>query len=246
MSTRTDVPIHLHPLSLDAHNAVLDVPETLGVQVLGSARDTLQVVHDTFAAINDAETVLKKTTNNLRMVNGRPQFHGATEEFGKAATARATSILPKVDSALKGLNGIATVLAERVENAIKDPAANTPHGVAVGQEIRAFVRAMSPSDRIMFLRDTVTSGDRRTLNAILNSPAYLSGIDAGMADNLRDQAAMQFARQDFTQLNATRDVIAKVSAAGSALLGRAHKATQMGKTPQAAAAEAVAKLASGK
>jgi hypothetical protein len=239
---RTDVPIHLHPLSLDAHNAVLDVPETLGMQVLATAREVLQHVHDGYGEINDAETALKKATNNLRMVNGRPTYHGATEEFGKAAMARAGAVAPKVDGALKGLNGIAKVLAERVENAIKDPAANTPHGVALGQEMRAYVRAMAPADRILFLRDAVTNGDKRTINAILSSPAYLSGIDAGSADNLRAQACMQFARQDYTQLNATNDVIAKVANAGSQLLGRAAKAQQMGKSPMAAAAEAVAKL----
>lgn len=149
-----------------------------------------------------------------------------------------------MDQAVKRLNGITQVLEKRVSEAIHDPHAATPTGIAVASEMRAHVKAMEPNARIDIVRGLVTSGDKRSLHAILSAPGYLSGMDAGML-TLHAQASHQFAQQDYTQLTALREVTTKVANAGSVLLGRAQRAIALGKSPKAMADDAVRKLAAG-
>jgi hypothetical protein len=100
------------------------------------------------------------------------------------------------------LSHIASVLEKRVNDAIGDPTAHTPQGIAVGREMRAHVKALEPSERIDFIRSAMTSGDERTVNALLNAPGYLSGMPVGWITSAR-MTSMRFAAQEYTQLIAT-------------------------------------------
>jgi hypothetical protein len=244
-NTRTDVPINLHPQALDNLADHLDIKDTVGAEAIAAARGVMQHIHDGYAAINDAETALRKASGQKRIVNGREQFVAGSEDLGKAATNRYNAIAPSVDGALKRLGGIQQVLESRIATAITDPNGNTAQGIALATEMRAHVKSLGAGERLEFIRQAVVYGDKRTVSALLNGPAYLSGLDAGMLDNLREQASHKFAPQDHVQLAALRELTTKVGNAGSVLLGRMQRAVEAGKNPKAAADAAIRELASG-
>src|ERR1700756_5708461 len=231
----TSVPMHLHPQVLANLAEHLDVKDTVGAQAIAVARGALQAVHDGYAAINAAEAAVRKASGQIRMVNGRQQSVGASEDLGKAAQARFNAIAPTIDSSVRQLKGIEQVLEKRVNEAISAPHANTPTGIALATEVRNHIKAMEPSARTDFVRNIVTSGDKRSLNALLSAPGYLSGLDAGTLDTLRELASNHFAQQDWIQLGAVRDATRRVQTAGSVLLGRMQRAVEAGKNPKAAA-----------
>jgi hypothetical protein len=244
MTIRTDVPPQLNPLSLNNIAPVLNVEGSVGEQAYASAVEVLQLAHDSFARINDTEMALKKT-GAIRMVNGRPEAVANHLEFGKAAHAEFGRAQPKLASTVKGLTGIVTVLETRVNAAISDPTANTRAGVAMGTEIRNFVRALGVSERTEFIHNCVQSGDKQTLHALLSHPAYLSGMDAGSLDNLRNTAAMHFAKQDFVQLNGVKAAIERVNTAQQLLMARIASADAVSKSAKPTADEVVRRLAAG-
>jgi hypothetical protein len=242
---RTDIPVQLDIRSLENIAPTLDVQGTVGVNAIANARTALQAAFKSYAEINDVEAQLRKANPQPRLIDGRTVHVASHPEFGKAAHESFKRAAPAIDGNLKQLNGIATVLQERVDNAIKDPTATTPHTIALGQEIRAYSKGLSPTERIEFVRNAITSGDKRTVNALLSSPGYLSGMDASSLDNLRAQASMQLAKQDYLQLGAVKDAIGRVERAHSLLMGRVEKARKLSETPLSQAEEALKKLAAG-
>jgi hypothetical protein len=87
MTVRTDVPIHLHPESLAGLSDVLDQKDTLGTNVMVLAREALQTVHDTYAALNDAEAALRHAQppgkEQKRMVLACPRSMRPLRSSGK-------------------------------------------------------------------------------------------------------------------------------------------------------------------
>jgi hypothetical protein len=249
MTVRTDVPIHLHPASLAGVSDVLDQKDTLGTNVMVLAREALQTVHDTYAALNDAETALRHAQppgkEQKRMVNGVPTFYAATKELGQAAENRWNAVAPVIDRQVKQLNGIQEVLTKRVNEALEDTNRKTPEGLSLAAEVRAHVKALPQEDRSKFVLDAINAGDKRTVAALLHAQPFLSGLSQDAQDTLRAHASMKFSPLDYPQLTATKDVIRKVQTAGSVLLGRYQRAIDLSKSPAAVAAQKVRELAGG-
>jgi hypothetical protein len=241
----TSVPINLHPQSLANFAEHLDVKDTIGAEAIQVARNAMQAVHDGYAAINAAEAMVRRSAGQVRVVDGRKEIVAVSEDLGKAAQQRFNAIAPTVDTAVKKLKGIQQVLEKRVNEAISDPQAQTAPGIALASEVRAHIKAMQPTDRTEFVRTLVTSGDKRSLHALLSAPGYLSGLDAGSLDTLRALASNHFAKQDYAQMLAVQDTVTRVTTAGSVLLGRMQRAVAAGKSPKAAADAAIRELARG-
>ncbi|UZK65867.1 hypothetical protein [Sphingomonas sp. M1-B02] len=71
-------------------------------------------------------------------------------------------------------NGIAQLEAELTAPV----AAKASHPVAA--EVRAYVRTMSPPERVSFVYHAINNGDDVTATAVLGAPSYLSGIEANV------------------------------------------------------------------
>jgi hypothetical protein len=245
-TTNISIPIHVDPRSLTNLATVLDVAGTPGAQAIGAARGALGSLHQAFTDIHAAEVAVRKAAPVIRTDHGRTIQMAVSEDLGKASQAAMKRAWPSIESANKQFDGIAQLLERRVGEAMADSAASTPAGIAIATDIRAFVKSMSVSDRMSFLRQAVNDGDKRTIAAVLSGPAYLSGCDAGQLDLLRDQAAMKFAPQEHAQLNAVRQTKAHVEQAGASLMSRVDKVVKLGVNPVTAATAAIQKLAAGK
>jgi hypothetical protein len=146
---------------------------------------------------------------------------------------------------VRQLNGIHEVLTKRVNEALEDINRKTPEGLSLAAEVRAHVKALPQEDRSKFVMDAINAGDKRTVAALLHAQPFLSGLSQDAQDTLRAHASNKFAPLDYLQLTATKDVIRKVTTAGSVLLGRYQRTINLSKSPQAVAAQKVRELAGG-
>jgi hypothetical protein len=238
----TSVPISLSPLSLNNLAPVLDVQNTPGAQGFAAAQAALQAAHDGFADVNAVEAQLKHTAIT-KLVDGVPTRVISHPEFGKAVQARFAKANPAIESARKQLNGVTELLGKKVDEALTDPAANSPQGVAQGAEVRAFVKGLSTEARAEFLTIAINTNDKRTIHALLSAPAYLHGGTAETQAMLRNRVASSWATSEYNQLNACREALKRVDHAHSTLMSRMAKAVEQSRSPDAVAASALKALA---
>jgi hypothetical protein len=180
------------------------------------------------------------TRPNGRLLTGTPQratlgpfphisLRSAREQARKIRDEAADGRDPKV---------------ERAATEASQKARLTPHGIAITSQVRDHLKAQPDGERLNWVRNAITSGDKFTVAAILSAPPYLSGLTPEALDLIRAQAATQFAPKEYAQLRATRDAITRVQHAGSQLLGKFGPIMQRGlNSPEAVAAAALKKLA---
>jgi hypothetical protein len=242
---RTDLPVHADPRILSNLAPVLDQKDSaVGQQAINSARGALGAIHSTMGAIQDVENKLKPI-GTTRIINGQTQLVASHPEFGKAANARYSEAFKSIAANTKQLEGAAHLLQTKINEALHDPTASTPTGIALGQEVRAFCKNLSPTERNDFISAAVSSGDKRTINALLSGQSFLSGMDQSAQDNLRARAHQAFAPTEVAQLAATKQAMDYVERAHADLLGKVDRARKLSETPLAKAEDALKKLASG-
>src|SRR5207248_347561 len=120
-------------------------------------------------------------------------FTGNEEELAAAASTAFNRVAGAVDRRMAELKGCREALSEEVAGALRDPQGATLAGVSQGQEIRNYVRALKPSERRSFLVSAASSGDVRTVSAVMAAPPFLSGLSADDVVGLRKHAALALA-----------------------------------------------------
>lgn len=218
---RTDVPISLHPGSLNPLTRTLNQEGTVGARALGIARSAMTAAYAAYANVEDAVQSLP-LGDEVRMVNGRPTklAIGAIDQLVTATEAASGRILASIQKGYEELEKIGAALDERIATALDDPARKPPPGIAVATEIRGYVKGLPDAKRTAFAHAAVEAGDKATVAAILHAPAYLSGFTDKHLATLRQRAAAAFAPVDNAQREAVRDASDKVAAAGSRLVER--------------------------
>jgi hypothetical protein len=100
--------------------------------------------------------------------------------------------------------------------------AKAAHPIAA--EVRAFVRAMPPTERVTFIRTAILNGDEVTGSSCLGVPAYLSGIDEKMRQVLLRTYHEHNAPEEAAKLKVMQSAKALIEERGGLLFSELEKA----------------------
>jgi hypothetical protein len=230
-AVRGDVPPSLHPDVVLPLAEALDREGTVGRAAYGAARAALEDMYGAYADIEDAERALRAAGRDAELAGA------ASRAFDRTAAA--------ADRRIAEMRRHRAALAARVSDALADPRAAAPDGVALAQEVRAHLRGLPDAERVRFLHGAVEADDRRTVAAALAAPPYLSGITAQQAGAVRGLAAARWAPVDSAQAAAVDRAVERVMTASGSLVARYAKALERADGPRARASRALDRLAEG-
>jgi hypothetical protein len=83
---------------------------------------------------------------------------------------------------------------------------------------RSHIKGLQPSDRIPFLMRIINAGDLATVSAVLEGPAYLSGLDEDQRALVLATAMKRFAPAETKELQAVETAIGRVEAGAGAFV----------------------------
>ena len=86
--------------------------------------------------------------------------------------------------------------AAAIEDAITDPVAKMPAGIAMATEVRAHIKVLRKVERRQALDDAINEGDIRVIGAVVSGKPFLSGHSRAEHDLLRKRATETFALND--------------------------------------------------
>lgn len=193
---RSDVPPGMHPDVLKPLKAALDVQGTPGREALVAADTALGTLYAGYATLNETIAAVKAARAN-------PQPAPLNQRYAQPDLKRSAQIAfdnsgPKIDAAVKNLNGAREKIRKRIDDATADHEARSSVGIAVAGQIREYVRTLK-GNRLGFLFDRIRRGDRQTYSAVVNAPPYLSGMNEDEEKIVRELAANSWAREDVEQ-----------------------------------------------
>lgn len=191
--------------------SILDAPQiasalTLGQSMDGSpvlhpaltaARAAMKIMHDSSAALAEAERAIKATNDP-----------SASKRLRAGAEKRLADATKAATSALDALAQHREKVCAEIDEALGIPRAREVVTDAMrASDIRAYIRSLgTPVARMEALRAAIGGGDREAASAALSCSPLALGITQREADTLRDFAEHHFARP----LVAIRDGLDKV------------------------------------
>lgn len=118
------------------------------------------------------------------------------------------------------IHQLAKVIDEQVNEPITDRAINSK----IAKEVRNHVKQMTPkSERVSFVREAINEGDTETVESILGSYSYLSGLDKETHQSLLEQyKEKQYSNEMQTReaLNNLAKTIGKAYSAATHTVGK--------------------------
>jgi response regulator RpfG family c-di-GMP phosphodiesterase len=165
------------------------------------------------------------------MVNGVPTQHVDTIEFVEVADAAAKRAQTAVVKSLGAMAHNETQLAARVAMAVDDPTRKTSEGQLLAREIRAHVKSLSEKNRFQFVAQKIEQGNLKAVAAVIQAPAFLSGLEDSAGATLKTLAEMKFAPIERSQLEATRKALKHVEDASKELADRMYDLKVIGSNP---------------
>jgi len=109
-----------------------------------------------------------------------------------------------VDLRLAEMKAHASILEQRMIEALKNPRGATADELAVAWKIKADLRSLPESERSAFIARAIDDDDRPTVAAILLAPPLLSGIGTETSNTVRDRAVRRRASAVHEQVRALR------------------------------------------
>jgi hypothetical protein len=241
---RTDVTPSMHPDYLLPQAKVLDIDGTLGQSAIGLAREALTTLYTTLGDLSDAERKVR-AANPPPASRGKPNFTQPPlpQAFLDAASASFDRAAATLDARMKTLFKQRDALAERVATALRVP--ETSANLANAQEVRNYLRSVSPTERTKVIREAIANKDAATVSAAFGAQAFLSGLDPKLAAQLRTEAATAFAPVDHAQLGALDKTIDIVKQASLNFVTAYTRIRDGGDKQEKATKSAIADLAAG-
>jgi hypothetical protein len=263
---RGDVTIALRPETLNPHAAVLD--GTRGAPVLAQAKSAFGNFYKELGLINDARTaafqqispIVARQMQLHKEGRGKPPAEAYLGKSGQmeialpAATAREFNSAAEqafrrgasqLDAARAKAIETRKDLAQLVTFATTDATAKSASGIALGAEVRAHVKALAPSERVIFLKDQIQAGNLSVAAAIKDAPPFLSGLDAKTHAVVVDLVELQFAKKERAELAAVDSIIKAIEDGGALALNAFDKALVAEPHLNKQAASAMSRLKTG-
>lgn len=231
----------------------------LGQRIHASTRSALETMHTAASELAHAITTVSgegvrrqhptrgsSTVGDVRVVGSKLRsFSGSEPDLVDAAQKRFGEVARKVDKSLADLTEAETTLADAVATKLTDQRAESPTGVALGSEVRQFVRGLDRGKRLGLVKERIEAGDLATVSAVLNSASFLSGLDESEASALRGLAEKKFAPVESEALASARQARQMIESAGTSFASAWNsRIAKLGPGNQKRD-EAVAKLAGG-
>jgi hypothetical protein len=191
---------------------------------IGAATDAL---YEAFGAVEEVSRKLTSASVD-RMNPGQPRppgrlvgnkfvpDHGHERELAAKAKKHFDNASAAYEAGMQRGRAAREALARRVAKAL-EPDSSQPH---VDSEVRTHVRELPITKRTPFIFELVSSGEKRSVAAILHAPPYLSGLDQQDMRELHARAATKFAGDDYENLVAVEEALARAEAVGGSFVDR--------------------------
>jgi hypothetical protein len=149
----------LHPINVRE----LDGYDDETASILGPTETAFDEAYKGIASVHDARAA---AATNPTWNEAQQLIH--TQDLSDKVFA---GVAKRFDAVSANLNVIANGIEAELNAPIEVKAAHT-----LATEIRAYVRELEPSARMVFVQNAIDGDDRRTVESILGAPAYLSGL----------------------------------------------------------------------
>jgi hypothetical protein len=234
---RADVTIALRPETLSPHDAVL-VEGSRGRPVLQQTQRAFGEFYKILGHINDArksayDQISPVVMRQLALANqgggNKPppdSFMGkdgkltiglpanTAREFNQAAAEAFQRGAVQLDMARTKAIEVQAELKQLVGFATTDTLAKSPSSIALATEIRSHVKALSPSERMMFIKSQIEEGNLAVASAITNAPPFLWGGDSKLQALAGDMAELKFAPKERAELDSVTKIIQQIMDSG--------------------------------
>lgn len=243
----TSVSLDVHPSVANKYAADLDVESVpAGRKALASTRDALTAAYSLQSTINEVESSLRAMAPPDAPVyrhNGQiRKEHGSEEQLAAQASQVTERTLQTIDRRIGEIEAMSTSLQTLIAASIDHPERKSIAGAAEGTEIRSYVRGLSETERLSFVRTAINQGDLRTVAAVLHSPAYLSGLDASTQQLLRGFAEHKFAPDQARVVRGMTQAVNHLKQSARSLAKRTSEITSVASARAAKRQAALGKL----
>lgn len=179
----------LHPDNLAPVGAVLDRDGTPGQEGLRAAKNALQTMYEARTKVEHAKQQIL--------------HDGSRTEDGQilAIADLSDQTFDRVSKVTSPSENVIGRSLEALEHRMRE-ATRAPGSSPMAAEIRAHAKQAGETETMTLVRRAAERGDLDTVGAVLNAPAYLSGITEDTQGALRTAAAKQLAPDDWAQYQA--------------------------------------------
>jgi dGTP triphosphohydrolase len=139
---------------------------------------------DTASILGPAETAFSEAYMGIAQVHTAREKALSNETWTEAQALLQTAdfsdkvfekVAKRFDAVTKTLNTIVEGIETELNAPIEVKAAHT-----LASEIRGYARSLPTGERMTFVQQAITDGDRRTAESILGAPPFLSGMTTEM------------------------------------------------------------------
>jgi hypothetical protein len=264
----------LHPSSLSkVREGLVDGKDSYGetrfLPTAVAAEEALTATYEFIVQVNRAEGILDEIQNDKNPTRRRqvPDGNGGirsmyvgdvmidrgklrrvgegdeelADKVGTAFTKLARLIDKRRNEITSGIGFLEGEIATTL-----NPRSERSRAIDVAQEtaIRSHILSMGKK-AIAFATGRIGKHDIETARAVLNAPAYLSGLKDDDLPKLRDLAEMTFAPERSRQLDASRKAMVAVERAGEAAMARLAAVEKRRSSKRADAKKAISEIGAG-
>jgi hypothetical protein len=195
-----------------AHRAAIDENQVRNAQAIDVAKRTGTVPPNAYMSKEGVMTF-------------HLDAHLATSLNDSIVKAWDERLAPKLDGALKVVRQARDALAVEVAKATRDPRGDSLPALHYGTEVRSHIKSLPVEKRGAFVREAIANGDVAVVSAVINTSAFLSGINPKEMAVLKSHAELKFAPEQAKQLAALTALDSKFIDAGKAALAHRLKMT---------------------
>jgi hypothetical protein len=209
----TDAGLALHPENLVNLQAVLvDGQDSLAAPAYRAAYAAMEKVHTSAGAIVGLARELNQVSGNL----SEERKAAASSSMG-AAFIKASTLL---DRAQQDIGTAMVNLTSRIQNAVLHPRRNDVSVASTAVQVRDFVKALPPLERMSFMMNAVDARDHPAVAAVIGGGPFISGFDRQQFAIVREFAERAFAPRETNQIDALKKLSERLDKGGVAFLER--------------------------
>lgn len=157
------------------------LPETADDTTIRLHKEAIKVLEDSRKDLEKIDAAKEAAAQDPNVTTPEAALVD-TYRFQKKMLERTTNRSSSTENRLRSYQ---ETIQQKIDSRIRNAAMNRH-----ANEIRAYLRSLNEGDRTAFLQQAVTNKDIETVSAIIDSPAYLSGLD---------KETTQFYREQFTK-----------------------------------------------
>lgn len=209
-----------------------------------AARSALRALYEVGLKIHNGQQAMLEPVNvavggSQPVLQMQVPAHRAAE-LAAAMGASAARLSAQLERSVNEVDSSIATLESRMASATTNPRKDTTSESASASEIRAYVAAMKPGERMNFLERCCQDGDHQVVTAVLDGSHWVAGLSREQVNIIRAFAHEKWASRETAQSRALRSVKQQLENA-SAAFGQ-HYARLLPKVANDPKAAALAEL----